>query len=60
MTKCPETYKVCFIDGHDLKYKVFTCEALDEKDAISKTFNRYGDNFDHQIIEVYRMEDQHE
>lgn len=54
------TYQVFFIDGHDLKYKVFTCEALDEKDAISKMFDKHGRNFDHQIVNVCRMEDHHE
>ena len=53
----PGTYRVCFIDGHDLKYKTFTCEALNRKDAISKMMDLFGPNFDHQIADVYRLDD---
>ena len=52
----PGTYRVCFIDGHDLKYKTFTCYAENRKEAIGKMFDAYGPNFDHQISDVYRVE----
>ena len=54
----PGTYKVCFIDGHDLKYKTFTCTAENRKDAISKMLDLFGRNFDHRIADVFRLEDQ--
>lgn len=54
----PGTYKVCFIDGHDLKYKTFTCNAENRKEAISKMLDLFGRNFDHRIADVFRLEDQ--
>lgn len=54
----PGTYKVCFIDGHDLKWKVFTCQAQNRVEAISKMREMFGTNFDHQITDVFRVEDQ--
>lgn len=45
-------YKVSFIDGHDLKYKEFFTEAENKTQAIENTFQRYGANFDHAIIDV--------
>lgn len=54
----PGTYKVCFIDGHDLKWKVFTCEAQNRVEAISKMREMFGANFDHQISDVFRVNDQ--
>ena len=53
-----ETYKVCFIDGHDLKWKVFTCEAQNRAEAISKMREMFGANFEHRIAEVFRVEGQ--
>ena len=47
------TYKIAYIDGHDLKYKTFTTEADSRDDAISKLWASYESDFDHQIIEVY-------
>ena len=52
----PGNYKVCFIDGHDLKYKTFTCWAEGRKQAIEKMFNTYGPDFDHQVKDVFRKE----
>ena len=54
----PGTYKVCFIDGHDLKWKVFTCEAKNRVEAISKMHEIFGANFEHRIAEVFRVQDQ--
>lgn len=54
----PGTYKVCFIDGHDLKWKVFTCEAQNRVEAISKMRETFGANFEHRVGEVFRVEDQ--
>lgn len=54
----PGTYKVCFIDGYDLKYKTFTCYAQNRVEAISITRDMFGANFDHQIADVFRVEDQ--
>ena len=56
----PGTYKVCFIDGHDLKYKTFTCDARNRKEAIGKMFDLFGPSFDHQIKDVYRRDDENE
>lgn len=56
----PGTYKVCFIDGYDLKWKVFTCEAQNRVEAISKMREMFGANFDHQIADVYRRDDENE
>ena len=53
----PGTYKVCFIDGHDLKYKTFTCTAENRKEAVSKMLDLIGRNFDHRIADVFRLED---
>ena len=50
----PGTYKVCFIDGHDLKYKTFTCWAETREQAVEKMFNNYGPAFDHQVKDVFR------
>ena len=46
------------IDGHDLKWKVFTCEAQNRVEAISKMREMFGANFEHRIAEVFRVEDQ--
>lgn len=54
----PGTYKVCFIDGHDLKWKVFTCQAQNRSEAISKMREMFGANFDHQIADVFLVKDQ--
>lgn len=45
-------FKICFIDGHDLKYKVFKTEARSEDDAMERFNERYGANFDHQFISI--------
>lgn len=45
-------FKICFIDGHDLKYKVFRTEARSEDDAMDRFNERYGANFDHQFISI--------
>lgn len=45
-------FKICFIDGHDLKYKVFKTEARSEDDAMDRFNERYGANFDHQFISI--------
>lgn len=54
----PGSYKVCFIDGHDLKWKVFTCQAQNRVEAISKMREMFGPNFEHRIADVFRAEDQ--
>ena len=48
-------YKVCFIDGYDLKYKTFTCEAKSREEAIEKMMDAYGPNFDHHIEDVFLL-----
>lgn len=45
-------FKICFIDGHDLKYKVFKTEARSKDDAMDRFNERYGANFDHQFISI--------
>ena len=51
-----KVYRVCFIDGHDLKYKVFTTEAENREQAIIKMREMYGSNFEHRITGVYLLE----
>lgn len=51
-----EAYQVCFVDGHDMKYKTFKCEANSCKEAIEKMMDAYGANFDHQVKDVYKLE----
>lgn len=45
-------YKVCFIDGFDLKYKVNVLEADTKEEAVEKTFEKYGSNFDHALVDA--------
>ena len=51
-------WKIQYIDGHDLKYKVFTTEAKDPEEAQVKLWESYESDFDHQIIDIYRTEDE--
>ena len=53
----PCTDRICFIDGHDLKYKTFTCEAQNQQEAISKMMDLFGANFDHHIEDVFKVEE---
>lgn len=47
------TYEISYIDGHDLRYKVFATEASSAADAINNLWDSYQDgDFDHQIISV--------
>ena len=50
-------YRVQYIDGHDLKYKTFTVEARSPEEAVSKMRESYEADFDHQIIDVYQVEE---
>ena len=45
-------YTVYFIDGHDLYYKTYRVEASSEDEAIQKTIDAFGDNFEHRITGV--------
>ena len=49
-------WTIQYIDGHDLKYKVFTTEAKDEEEAQAKLWEQYESDFDHQIIQIYPAE----
>ena len=48
-------YKVAYIDGHDMKYKIFETTAETKEDAVRKLRDSYDADFDHQIIEVYEV-----
>lgn len=50
-------WTIQYIDGHDLKYKVFTTEAKDPEDAQVKLWESYESDFDHQIIQIYQVEE---
>lgn len=47
-------YTVHYIDGHDLKYKTFTTDAITPEEAESKMRWSYEADFDHQIIEIIK------
>ncbi len=53
-----KTYRVNYVDGHDLKYKTIETNADNKKDAIRKVWelDPSGD-FDHQILEVVEVKD---
>ncbi len=46
-------YKVCFLNGHTMRYEVFECVATDRKDAIEKMRDKYGRNFEHTVINAF-------
>lgn len=49
-------YQVAYIDGHDLKYKIFTTTAKSPEDTVQKLRESYEADFDHQIIEVSEVQ----
>lgn len=53
-------YKVQYIDGHDLKYKTLVVEARTPEGAVSKMRESYEADFDHQIIDVYQVDEKKE
>ena len=54
-TSCT-AWKVCFIDGHDLKYKEFITHAKTVKDAVDNMYLSYGYSFGHSITSVTRVD----
>lgn len=50
-------YKISYIDGHDLKYKLFETVAEDPEEAIQKLRKSYEADFDHQIIDVVEVKE---
>ena len=48
-------YTVCYVDGHDLKYKTFETEADSINDAIANLRESTADwgDFDHMICDVF-------
>lgn len=54
-TSCT-AWKVCFIDGHDLKYKEFITNANTREEAIDNMYLTYGYNFDHSITSITRID----
>lgn len=46
-------YRIQYINGHSLKYEVFTTEADSRDEAISKLWDQFESDFDHRIIDVY-------
>lgn len=52
-------YTVCYVDGHDMKYKTFTTEAEGIDDAVEKmraTYSQIGD-FEHMITDIILDDD---
>ena len=48
-----QDYEIRYIDGHDMRYKVFTTKASCPDWAINNLWDSYpGGDFDHQIISV--------
>lgn len=47
-----KTFRINYIDGHDLRYKSVEVPAKNEEDALSALWDMYDADFDHQIIEV--------
>ena len=52
-------YDVCYVDGHDLKYKLFRAEAEDPDDAVHKMRESYSEigDFDHLICDVIEVKE---
>ena len=54
-------FRICYIDGFDMKYKTFETEAENKEEAIHRLWTEHipeGD-FDHQIGEITEfMEDE--
>lgn len=46
-------YTVCFIDGHDLRYKTVDIETETKEKAVEKVFNMYGSNFEHKLTGIF-------
>lgn len=51
-----KSYRINYIDGHDLRYKSFETNAETREDAISALWDKYWADFDHQIIEVIALD----
>jgi len=50
-------YRICYIDGHDLRYKTFVTEAENREAAIKNLRDLYSTgDFDHQIASVIKEE----
>lgn len=49
-----KNYTVCFVDGHDMKYKTVVIDAENEKKAVSMVFDRFGYGFEHRLTGVYK------
>ena len=51
----PSAYTIHYIDGHDLKYKIFRTIAMSEQSARQNLWDSYTDgDFDHQIINIIK------
>jgi len=48
-------WKICFIDGHDLRYKEYLTRAADVQEAVENMYSEYGHNFDHSITSITRV-----
>lgn len=48
-----KNYTVCFVDGHDMKYKTVSQDAENVKKAVSIVFNKFGSGFEHRLTGVY-------
>lgn len=51
--KPANNYKICFINGHSLKYSVFETAAADREQAQQLFNDRFGAAFDHAILYIY-------
>lgn len=51
------SYRVNYIDGHDLRFKSFETPAESEAAAISALWNNYESDFDHHIVEIIPLKE---
>ena len=50
-------YKISFVSGFDLKYKVAIIEAEDKEKAVEKLFSMEGAAFDNSLVSVKEVEE---
>lgn len=46
-----KSYRINYIDGHDLRYKSVEVQAETEESALSALWDMYDADYDHQIVE---------
>lgn len=46
-------YAIAYVDGFDLRFKIYVTNAENEDDAVDALYKAHSDgDFDHQIIEI--------